>query len=321
MLKRIMLCATVMAAFAVGGFASAADRVKIAITQIMLHPAANAVRKGVMDVLMENGYKDGENCEIIFLPAQGNISTAMQVARKFVGDKPDVIIAIGTPSAQTVYAVTKTIPIVFAAISDPIGARLVSSLTKPGGNVTGTSDSINIAGNLKLLQEVKPDLKKLGYLYNASEANSVSMLQSLKYEAHKVGITIIPSSAPKPSDVQAAARALIGKVDMIFVPADNTVLSVLEGAIKVVQETGIPLFTVDFSSIGRGAFMAQGVNFYDVGIDAGKLVLRILKGEKPGDIDVVQATNDKIQVDMKAAKKAGLVIPQVVIEHAIKVIQ
>ncbi len=201
------------------------------------------------------------------------------------------------------FAATKTIPIVFAAISDPMGAKIVSSLTKPGGNVTGSSDHIDVAESLKLLQEVKPDLKKLGYLYNASEANSVSTLKVLKDAANKVGIEIIPSSASKPSDVQAATRALVGKVDLIFIPADNTVLSVLEGASKVTQETNTPLFTVDANSIGRGPFMTQGVNFYDVGVDAGKLVVRILKGEKPGDIDIVQGANNDIRIDMKAAKK------------------
>ncbi|AGF76543.1 ABC transporter substrate-binding protein [Bartonella vinsonii] len=325
MSKRISLLGVAIAAvFAMNNFAKADDHskyVQVAITQIMAHPAADTVRKGVIDALTENGYKQGENFELTFLSAQGNISTAIQVARKFVGDKPDVIVAISTPSAQTVLAATRTIPVVFAAISDPIGAKIVSSLTKPGGNVTGTSDRIDVAQSLKLLQEVKPDLKKLGYLYNASEANSISTLKMLQDVADKAGIEIIPSSVPKPSDVQAATRALVGKVDVIFIPADNTVLSVLEGAVKVTEETNTPLFTVDSNSIGRGPFMTQGVNFYDVGLEAGKMVVRILKGEKPGDMDIMQAANNDIRIDMKAAKKAGIIIPQAVMERATKIIQ
>ncbi|WP_019221004.1 ABC transporter substrate-binding protein [Bartonella senegalensis] len=325
MSKKInILWAIVAAVFIMNSFAKAGDHirhVKVAVTQIMVHPAADAVRKGVLDALVENGYKQGENFELTFLSAQGNISTATQIARKFVGDKPDVIVAITTPSAQTMLAATKTIPIVFAAISDPIGAKIVSSLTKPGGNITGSSDRIDVAGSVKLLQEVKPDLKKIGYLYNASEANSVSTLKTLKDVASKAGLEIIPSSAPKPSDVQAATRALVGKVDVIFIPADNTVLSVLEGAIKVTQEANVPVFTVDFNAIGRGPFMTQGVNFYDVGVEAGKLVVRILKGEKPGDIDVVQVANNDIRIDMKAVQKLDIVIPQTVIERATKILQ
>ncbi|WP_273756237.1 ABC transporter substrate-binding protein [Bartonella sp. MM73XJBT] len=325
MLKRVNILWTVIATvFVMNSFAKADDHVKhikVAVTQIMAHPAADTVRKGILDVLEENGYKQGENLELTFLSAQGNISTATQIARKFAGDKPDVIVAITTPSAQTMLAATKTIPIVFAAISDPIGTKIVSSLTKPGGNVTGSSDRIDVAGSIRLLQEVKPDLRKIGFLYNASEANSVATLKTLKDIADKAGIEIIPSSAPKPSDVQAATRALIGKVDIIFIPADNTVLSVLEGAVQVTQEANMPVFTVDANSIGRGPFMTQGVNFYDVGVEAGKLVVRILKGEKPGDIDVVQAVNNDIRIDMKAAQKVGIIIPQTVIERATKVIQ
>ncbi|EJF80107.1 hypothetical protein MCO_00324 [Bartonella sp. DB5-6] len=325
MLRRVnVLWIAVAAVFIINSFAKAGDHVKhvkVAITQIMAHPAADTVRKGVEDVLEENGYKQGENFELTFLSAQGNISTATQIARKFVGDKPDVIVAISTPSAQTMFAATRTIPIVFAAISDPMGAKIVSSLTKPGGNVTGASDRIDITKSVKLLQEVKPDLKKIGYLYNASEANSVSTLKMLKDVAKKAGIEVIPSSAPKSSDVQAATRALIGKVDLIFIPADNTVLSVLEGATKVTQEVNMPVFTVDSNSLGRGPFMTQGVNFYDVGVEAGKLVVRILEGENPGDIDIVQAANNDLRIDMKAAKKAGIVIPQTVIERATKVLQ
>ncbi|EJF80435.1 ABC transporter substrate-binding protein [Bartonella doshiae] len=321
MSKIVRICIAIVAIFVMSSFVKAKDHVKIALTQIMLHPAADAVRKGVEDTLEKNGYKQGENLQLTFLSAQGNISTATQIARKFVGDKPDVIVAITTTSAQTMVAATKTIPIIFAAISDPIEAKVVSSLVKPGENVTGVSDRIDLAENLRILREVKPDLKKLGYLYNASEANSVATLKSLQDLADKVGIEIVSSSAPKPSDVQAAARALVGKVDIIFIPADNTVLSVLEGAAKVARETNIPLFTVDSNTIGRGPFMTQGVNFYNVGVDAGKLVLRILNGEKPGDIDVMYSANDNIMIDMKAAKETGITIPRAVLERATKVIQ
>ncbi|AGF75122.1 ABC transporter, periplasmic substrate-binding protein [Bartonella australis AUST/NH1] len=321
MLKVISVCVAVMAAFTVNGFAKEAGQVKVAITQLVAHPAADTIRKGVEDALAENGYKDGENLRLTFLSAQGSIPMATQIARKFVGDEPDVIVAIGTPSAQTMVAATKKIPIIFAAVSDPIEAKVVPSLTKIGGNVTGISDRLDVSGILASLKEVKPDLEKIGYLYNASEANSVSTLKVFKNLASKAGIEVIPSSAPKSSDVQAATRALIGKVDIIVIPADNTIISVLEGAAKVALEAKTPLFAVDSNSIGRGPFMTQGVDFHAIGIDAGKLVLRVLKGEKPGDIDVVYAANKNIWVDMKAAKKASIVVPQAILERAVGVIQ
>ena len=163
-----------------------------------------------------------------------------------------------------------------------------------------------------------PILKKLGYLYNSAEANSVSTLNVLRKLAEKDGIEVIPSAAPKSSDVQAATRALVGKVDIIYVPTDNTIISVLEGATKVAAETKTPIFTADPSSIGRGAFAAQGIDYYDAGVETGKLVVRILKGEKAGDISVVTPPARNIKIDLKAAEKMGITIPQTVLDRANK---
>ncbi|WP_303854008.1 ABC transporter substrate-binding protein [Bartonella apis] len=317
-MRRLVLAAA--AILALGNFSFAADKVKVDITQIVAHPALDAVRKGVEDVLAKEGYKNGENLVLNFQSAQGNISTATQIARQFVGDKPDVIVSIATPSAQTMLAATKNIPIVFSAVSDPVEAKLVPDMKKPGGNITGVCDRSPVEEHIKLLKEIKPDLKKLGYLYNAAEANSVSTLNVLKKLAEKEGIEIIPSAAPKSSDVQAATRALIGKVDMIYVPTDNTIISVLEGATKVAAESKTPLFTADPSSIGHGAFAAQGIDYYDSGLETGKLVVRILKGEKPGDIDVVTPEGKNVAVDLQAAEKMGVVIPQPVLDRAAKII-
>ena len=317
-MRRLVLAAA--AILALGNFSFAADKVKVDITQIVAHPALDAVRKGVEDVLAQQGYKNGENLVLNFQSAQGNISTATQIARQFVGDKPDVIVTISTPSAQTMLAATKNIPIVFAAVSDPVEAKLVPDMKNPGGNVTGICDRSPVEEHIKLLKEIRPDLKKLGYLYNAAEANSVSTLNVLKKLAEKDGIEIIPSAAPKSSDVQAATRALIGKVDMIYVPTDNTIISVLEGATKVAAESKTPLFTADPSSIGHGAFAAQGIDYYDSGLETGKLVVRILKGEKPGDIDVVTPEGKNVAIDLQAAEKMGVVIPQPVLDRAAKII-
>ncbi len=317
-MRRLVLA--VAAILAMGDYSFAADKVKIDVTQIVAHPALDEVRKGVEDILVEQGYKNGENMILTFQSAQGNISTATQIARQFVGDKPEVIVAIATPSAQTMLAATKDIPIVFSAVSDPVEAKLVTNMEKPGANITGVCDRSPVDEHLKLLKEVKPDLKKLGYLYNAAEANSVSTLNVLKQLAEKEGIEIVPSSAPKSSDVQAATRALVGKVDMIYVPTDNTIISVLEGATKVAAEAKTPLFTADPSSIGRGAFAAQGIDYYDSGLETGKLVVRILKGEKPGDIGVITPQGRDVAINLKAADKMGITIPQSVLDRAVTII-
>lgn len=318
-MRQIMLAAITALSFTLP--AGAAEKVTVDVTQIVAHPALDAVRKGVEDVLAQEGYKEGDNLIYRYQSAQGNISTASQIARKFVGDNPDVIVAIATPSAQTMKGTTKDIPIVFSAVSDPIAARLVATLEKPGANVTGVSDRSPVEQQLALLKEIKPDLKKIGYLYNSSEANSVATLKRLQNEAEKSDIVVLPSAAPRSSDVPAATRALVGKVDIIFVPTDNTIIAVLESATKIASESRTPLFTADATSIERGPFAAQGINYYDAGVETGKLVVRILKGEKPADISVVTPPARDISVNLKAAKAQGIEIPKSVLDRAVRIIE
>jgi len=293
----------------------------VAVTAIVEHPALDAVRDGVKDELAANGYKSGDNLTFVYESAQGNPTTAAQIARKFVGDRPDVIVAIATPSAQAVVSATKDIPIVFSAVTDPLGAKIVGNMDMPGGNVTGLSDMSPIAQHLDLIREIAPDAKRIGVPYNPGEANAVSLVDALKAEAPGKGLTIVTAAAPKSSDVLAAARSLVGKVDAIYVPTDNTIVTALESVIKVGAENRIPVFAGDTDSVGRGAIAALGFNYYDIGRQTGEIVLRVLRGEAPGDIPVRVARGTDLFVNPGAASKMGVTIPQEVIARATKVVE
>jgi putative ABC transport system substrate-binding protein len=301
--------------------AKAADTVTVAITAIVEHPALDAARKGVLDALTAAGYKEGQNLKFVFQSAQGNPATAAQIARQFAGDNPNVIVPISTPSAQAVVSATHDIPVVFTAVTDPVGAQLVKSLDKPGGNVTGLSDMSPVGEHLALIKEILPNVKKIGYLYNAGEANSVSLLAVLKAEAAKAGVTVVESAAAKSADVQGAARALVGRADAIYIPTDNTIISALEGAVAVAEEAKLPLFTADTDSVSRGSIAALGFNYYDVGKQTGDIVVRILKGENPGDIPVKIASGSDLVVNKASAAKMGVTIPDSVLKRASKVIE
>lgn len=316
----LALLSTAMATTLIAVPASAKD-VTVAVTAIVEHPALDAARDGVKDALAAAGYKEGENLKFVYQSAQGNPATAAQIARQFIGDAPDVIVPISTPSAQAVVSATRDIPIVFTAVSDPVGAQLVKSMEKPGGNVTGLSDLSPVADHIKLIKEVAPNVKTIGFLYNSGEANSVSLLEGLKVAAKEGGLNVVESAASKSADVQGAARALIGKADLIYIPTDNTIISALEGAVSVAEEAKIPLMTADTDSVSRGAFIALGFNYYDVGKQTGEVVVRILKGEKPGDIPVNVAAGTDLVVNLIAAKKMGIEIPQAVVDRASKVIK
>ncbi|AIC29311.1 ABC transporter substrate-binding protein [Rhizobium etli bv. mimosae str. IE4771] len=298
-----------------------ADDVTVAVTAIVEHPALDAARKGVLDVLTAAGYKEGENLKFVFESAQGNPATAAQIARQFAGDEPNVIVPISTPSAQAVVSATRDIPVVFTAVSDPLGAQLVKNMDKPGGNVTGLSDMSPVGEHLALIKEILPDAKTIGYLYNSGEANSVSLLAVLKAEAEKAGLTVVESAATKSAEVQGAARALAGRADAIYIPTDNTIISALEGAVAVAEESKLPLFTADTDSVSRGSIAALGFNYYDVGKQTGEIVVRVLKGENPGEIPVKTAAGSDLVVNKAAAAKMGVTLPESVLSRANKVVE
>jgi len=297
-----------------------ADGVTVAVTAIVEHPALDAARDGVKDELEANGYKVGDNLTFIYESAQGSPATAAQIARKFVGDAPTVIVAISTPSAQAVVSATKDIPVVFTAVTDPVDAKIVSNTEKPGGNVTGLSDMSPIAQHLDLIREIMPDAKRLGVLYNPGEANAVVLVDALNKEAPAKGFTIVAAAAPKSSDVLAATRSLVGKVDAIYVPTDNTIVTALESVIKIGVENKLPVFAGDTDSVTRGVIAALGFNYYDIGRQTGKIVLNVLKGAKPGDIPVRVAAGTDLYVNLDAAVKMGIQIPPLVVSRATKVI-
>lgn len=301
--------------------AAAADQASVATTAIVEHPALDAARDGLRDELAAGGYEVGKNLTFLYESAQGNPATAAQIARKFVGEAPDVIVPISTPSAQAVVAATKEIPVVFTAVTDPLGARLVSALDKPGGNVTGMSDLSPIDKHMALVKRITPATGKLGVIFNPGEANSVTLLELIHDHAPKHGLQVVEAPATKSADVLAAAQSLVGKADAIYVPTDNTVVSALEAVIKVGIDNQVPVYAGDTDSVPRGVIAALGFNYYDVGRQTGRIVLRVLKGEAPGEIAVQGVEITELHVNPGAAKKMGVTIPADVIAEAKKVIE
>jgi putative ABC transport system substrate-binding protein len=312
----------VLAALAAYGASNAAAEPKsVAITAIVEHPALDAVRDGIKKGLADLGYAEGTDVVFTYETAQGNPATAAQIARQFVGDAPAVIVAISTPSAQAVAAATKDIPLVFSAVTDPLAAGLIQSVGAPGGNVTGVSDMAPIGDHIALIKEITPNVERLGVLYNPGEANSVSSLASVRQEANAAGIVVVEGPATKSSEVQQAALSLIGKVDAIYVPTDNTIVSALESAVGVANEAKLPLYAADTDSVARGALAAVGFNYFDVGVQTAALVDQVLQGTEPGTIPVVFASGTDLQVNKATADTIGVTLPQAVLDRAAKVVE
>ncbi len=296
---------------------------KIGITQIVTHPALDANRQGFIDQMVEEGFIEGENVAYDYRTPEGDMTIAASIAQKFVTDEVDLILAIATPTAQAcVQAVEGTdIKIVFGSVTDPVAAGLVDSWDNPGGSVTGISDWADVTTQIQLVVDIMPDAKKLGVIYNAGEVNSVVQVDELKKVAPDLGITeIVEATAATSADVLAAAQSLVGRVDVIWIPTDNTVVSAFESVVKVSEENMIPLFAADVATVERGAIGTPGIDYYQLGRECGQVAARILRGENPADIPVKKVDMTDLFLNPSAAERMGITIPQSVLDKATNIV-
>jgi putative ABC transport system substrate-binding protein len=282
-------------------------------------------KQGIIDALADRGYIEGETLKIEYQNANGSMPTQQQIAKKFVGDAPDVIVPITTPTSQAMVASTRDIPIVFAMVTDPLKAKLIDKYVQPGGNVTGVSDAAPIGQQLDLILEFIPGMKKVGFIYNPGLDNALAALAVLKSEAEKRGITVVESAAPTTNEVILATKKLIGKVDAVYVPDDTTVVAALEAIVKVGWDVKMPIFSGETSGVKRGAAASVGLDYYSVGRLAGEMAADVLDGKPVGTIDAVIAKdlNDKFNtlVNKSSAEKMGLTVPQSVLDAASEVFE
>ena len=309
-----------MIVVSVSGCTTDSDKIyTVGISQIVTHPALDAVRQGIMDGLAEKGYVVGENIEYDYQNSEGDMALVASIAQKFVSDKVDLIVTIATPNSQAAISAAEGtgIPVVFSAVTDPVGAGLISDWeSHPDENATGVSDMIVVQDDLDLILEVVPGAKKIGTLYNAGESNSVFLVEKLKEAAKGEGIEIVEKTVATSADVLAGAQSLVGQVDAIWVGTDNTVVTALEALIKVCMENEIPLFPADEPSIERGGIAAYGFDYYDIGVQTGGMVAKVLKAGSANKITVEKGEIISLSINTDAAKDMGVTIPQSLIDKA-----
>lgn len=302
-----------------------AQQKRIAVTMIVEVPQLLDVKRGLIEELARLGYREGQNLVVDYSHAAGSFPTQQLLAKKIVGDKPDLIVPITTPSAIVMVQAAKdaNIPIVFSTVTDPLRAKVVATLAKPGGLVTGVSDLAPIELHLKLMKEMVPGAKRLGVLMNPSLPNTLTYLETLKQLAPAAGLTIVESPAPQTTNVMAAALNLVGKVDMVYIPNDTTVYAALEAAIKVATDNKLPLFCGETRSVERGCAASISFDYYDVGVATAQMAKKVLEGAKPGDLDVNvlkdSYKNFQLWINAKTAAAMGLTISDDLRKRAAKV--
>jgi putative tryptophan/tyrosine transport system substrate-binding protein len=284
----------------------------IGVTQIVEHPSLDAAFDGFKKALAENGFKEGENVEFDVQLAQGDPSNSQTIAKNLVGDGVDLIFANSTPSAQHALNATKEIPIVFTSVTDPVGAELVKSFDEPGENITGTSDNHPEATSKTIFfMTDELEAKNIGIIYNSGEQNSVVQAKEVKKLVEEKGAKLVEASVSTSAEVKQAAESLVGRVDAIYIPTDNTVVSALESVISVANDKDIPLFVGELDSMKKGAVAASGFSYEDLGYETGLMAVKILKGEKkPSEINVEYPKNFKLMFNKEAAEAQGVEVKE-----------
>jgi len=322
-MKKLLIAAVVASVMAAG--AQAQDKKTVAISTIVEVPALTETHQGVVEGLAANGYVDGETITIDYQNANGNMPTQQQIAKKFAGDSPDVVVSITTPTSQAMISTLPGgIPIVFATVTDPLKAKLIDQYVKPGGRITGVSDAAPIKQQVELMSEIVPGIEKLGFIYNPGLDNAVSTLEKLREVVEPMGIEVVESPSPTTNEVIPAARRLVGDVDAIYVPNDTTVVAALESIVKVGHDTDTPIFAGETGAVGRGVIASVGLDYVGVGKIAGEMAARVLGGEKPGEIDAVIAyetlTDFIVAVNPASAEAMGVEIPGSVMDRATQIV-
>lgn len=314
MKKSLLVAGSLFCALALG-FTSCTKKsdgkIKIGIIQLVEHVALDQSYQGFVDGLKEAGYEDGKNIAIDYHNAQGEQVNCVTIAEKLVNDRDDLILAIATPAAQAVANLTKDIPILVTAVTDPASAKLVKSNEKPETNVSGTSDLTPCAAQMDLLKKLVPNVKKVGMLYCSSEQNSHFQIDIAKKACDSLGLTYIDGTVSNSNEIQQVVQSLCGKVDAIYAPTDNMIAAGMATVAQVANENKVPVIVGESGMVSAGGLATYGINYYELGKQTAKMAVSILKGEKKvQDMPIEYLEKCDLSVNEETAKILGITIPE-----------
>lgn len=283
------------------------DVFRIGISQFITHQSLDATREGFVDELAKQGYVEGKNIEIDLQNAQGEQRNLKTISQQ-LAESSDVVLAIATPSAQSLANTTQTTPVIFSAVTDPVSAKLVESREHPGGNVTGTSDQSSdaILTQINLIKKVLPKAKTIGILYTQSEANSVVQKDEAKHLLEEKGFSVVEKTILDSNNVKAAAESLMAEVDMVFVPTDNIISSTMETVKQVSIKHKVPVFGGSTEMVAVGGLYNYGTNYEELGRQTARMLIRVLKGEKPENIAVELPEKLELHTNQEMADALGI---------------
>ena len=287
------------------------SQIKIGVLQLIEHNALDSAYKGFVDGLKEAGYEDGKNIIIDYQNAQGEQANCITIGQKFINDKSDLILAIATPAAQAVANMTKDIPILITAVTDPADSKLVADNNAPGGNVTGTSDLTPVESQIELLTEITPNVKTVGLLYCSSEQNSVFQINMAKRKLDSMGIKHIDLTVSNPNEIQQVLQSAIGKVEAVYTPTDNMIAAGMATVALVAEPAKLPVVCGEGGMTMLGGTATYGINYYELGKLTSTQAVSILKGDKKtSEMPIEYLQKFDLVVNTNMIESIGLTIPE-----------
>ncbi|WP_392486507.1 ABC transporter substrate-binding protein [Haloimpatiens sp. FM7315] len=293
--------------------------INIGISQFVEHPALDSARKGFIDALKSKGYEENKNIKIDFQNAQGDMANTQTIAQNFASSRQDLIFAIATPSAQAAFNVAKKTPILITAVTDPLKSGLVKSLEKPETNVTGTSDNVPIDKQFELIKNLIPKAKNIGIVYNTSEKNSELQVKMAKEEGSKMGFTVKEAGVTNVNEVSQSLNSLFGKIDVLYVPTDNTMASSMPLVINECYKRKIPVIGAESAHVKAGAVATNGIDYYKLGFQTGIMAVEVINGKKVEDMPIETSKDMSIVINEDAVKKLNIDMPKDIENKAKKV--
>ena len=297
------------------------EKVKIGVLQFVTHDSLDEIYKGIKAGLEEGGYTTTENLSIDFMNAEGDQSQVQTMSKKLVDNGNELLIGIATPAAQGLANATTELPIIMGAVTDPVGANLVTDLKNPGGNITGVSDQTPVADTVSLIKEITPDAKTIGVLYSSNEDNSKIQVAEFKAAAEEAGYTVLEYAVASSNELASTVEVASSKVDALFTPVDNTVASAFSTVVSVANKSKTPIFTSVEDMVEGGGIASVTLSQYDLGVATGKMTAKILDGANPADTPVQIFNEGTVVVNQKVAKELGITLSDDVLNQASKVIE
>lgn len=291
-----------------GAAAGEDESYRIGIVQPVDHPSLNRARDSMVEELEKLGM--GDKVEISLYNANGDMNMLQSIMQNLAGDQVDMIVAIATPTAQAALASTDSIPIVFSAVSSPVEAGLVESLSETTKNITGVSDSVPVEDIMRISHVITPEAKTYGLIYNSSEINSATGVQKAKDYCDENGYSYIEGTITATSDLHQVVASLVGEVDAFFTPDDNMVASAMATYSQLATEAGLPIYVGADSMVADGGLATVGIDYNLLGEQTGRMIYRILNGEsiEANPVETLEEYSNILNTDV--AESLGLQIPE-----------